>query len=109
MLSSTLEMLRLSSFTAGCPLVYHRGMQSTPSLRYPEPLLLASGSPRRIEMLSSLGFTLVVQPPDVDESVFDHLPIPLRVVALAEIKVRASSALAPSPPQIGRASCRERV
>jgi len=65
-----------------------------------EPLLLASGSPRRIETLRSLGFELVVVPADVDESIYDGLPIAERVVALAELKARAGAAAAPYPPRL---------
>ncbi len=64
----------------------------------PDSLLLASASPRRIETLQKLGFDLVVVPSDVDENVYDDLPLRQRVVALAELKARTSSALAPFPP-----------
>jgi septum formation protein len=64
----------------------------------PEPLLLASASPRRIETLQKLGFNLVVVPALVDESVHDDLPVRRRVIALAELKARTSSASAPFPP-----------
>jgi septum formation protein len=58
-------------------------------------LLLASGSPRRREILDSLGLSFEVLAPDIDESIFDHLAPPERVVALAEEKARAGAALAP--------------
>jgi len=66
--------------------------------RQPEPLLLASASPRRMETLQKLGFTLVIAPADVDESIYDELPVSRRVIALAELKVHTSSATAPFPP-----------
>lgn len=59
---------------------------------FPEPLLLASASPRRLDSLRSLGFSVECAPVDADESVHDDLPIRERVVALAELKVRAGSA-----------------
>ncbi|PKL08394.1 MAG: septum formation protein Maf [Spirochaetae bacterium HGW-Spirochaetae-7] len=62
------------------------------------PLLLASASPRRIEMLERLGFELTIAPADIDESVCDDLPIGERVVKLAELKARAGSAAAGYPP-----------
>lgn len=66
--------------------------------RRPEQLLLASASPRRIETLQKLGFDLLIVPADVDESIYDDLPIGRRVIALAEFKARTSSASAPFPP-----------
>jgi len=66
--------------------------------RPPEPLLLASASPRRIETLQMLGFDIVIAPADVDESIHDNLPVRERVMALAELKVRMSAASAPFPP-----------
>ncbi|HUW41209.1 MAG TPA: Maf family protein [Rectinemataceae bacterium] len=56
-----------------------------------EPLLLASSSPRRSHILRSLGIPFVLADPDVDESLRDHLPPPMRVVALAEDKARAAA------------------
>jgi septum formation protein len=58
-------------------------------------ILLASGSPRRRELLESLGLGFEVLAPDIGESIFDHLAPPERVVALAEEKARASAAVAP--------------
>lgn len=63
-----------------------------------EPILLASASPRRLESLRRLGFDASPFAADVDESVFDDLPIHERVVALAELKARAGAAKAPYPP-----------
>lgn len=59
---------------------------------FPEPILLASASPRRLDSLIALGFSVECAPADADESVHDDLPIRERVVALAELKVRAGSA-----------------
>jgi len=58
---------------------------------YSDRLLLASASPRRLELIQGLGLSPLVEPVDLDESIFDHLPIPLRVVALAEGKARLSA------------------
>jgi len=57
-----------------------------------EPLLLASSSPRRIEILRAMGIPFISCPADVDERVFDHLPIHVRVLELAELKARTSLA-----------------
>ncbi|MFH2115462.1 MAG: Maf family protein, partial [Spirochaetota bacterium] len=57
---------------------------------YSDRLLLASASPRRMELMKGLGFNPVVEPVDLDERIFDHLPIPGRVLALAESKARLS-------------------
>lgn len=62
------------------------------------PLLLASSSPRRLEMLRSLGLSIIPSPANVDESVFDNLAIHERVMALAELKARDGSRRAPLPP-----------
>lgn len=70
----------------------------TNTIRPTEPLLLASASPRRIEMLQKLGFDIVIAPADIDESIHDVLPVRMRVMALAELKARTSSASAPFPP-----------
>lgn len=61
-------------------------------------LLLASASPRRLALLRDHGFTVTCSPADVDESIFDDLPIARRVVALAELKVLEGSRHAPFPP-----------
>jgi septum formation protein len=64
-------------------------------------LLLASGSPRRKELLEALHLDFEVLAPDIDESAFDHLAPPARVVALAEEKSRAAAALAgPGAPDL---------
>jgi len=59
---------------------------------YSDRLLLASASPRRFDLIKGLGLSPVVEPVDFDESVFDHLPIARRVLALAEGKARLSAA-----------------
>ncbi len=54
-----------------------------------EPILLASASPRRRELLEARGIPLVVAPADADESVFDAFPPRERVEALAGLKADA--------------------
>jgi septum formation protein len=63
-------------------------------------LLLASSSPRRLELLLDHGFAFDCVSPDVDESFRDSLEPSERVLALAEDKARAAAALASSlaPP-----------
>ncbi len=58
------------------------------------PLILASASPRRRELLERVGVALVVQPADVDESVHDgEAPLPyVRRVAGAKAAVIAAGA-----------------
>ena len=58
-----------------------------------EPLLLASSSPRRKEILRSLSIPFVSIHPDIDESVCDHLHPEHRVIALAEGKALAGETL----------------
>jgi septum formation protein len=58
---------------------------------YSDRLLLASASPRRKELIEGLGFSPIVEAVDLDESIFDDLPIPPRVVALAEAKARLAA------------------
>lgn len=50
-------------------------------------ILLASASPRRYEALSALGLGVTVIPADVDETVYDDLPVDQRVAKLARLKV----------------------
>ena len=40
--------------------------------RFPAPLVLASGSPRRRELLAKMGYTFETCAPDVDENVSGH-------------------------------------
>jgi len=49
-------------------------------------LILASSSPRRREILSSIGLEFEIVDPDVDESLRDDLPVEERVLRLAEDK-----------------------
>ncbi|GAB1454992.1 MAG: Maf family protein [Spirochaetia bacterium] len=62
------------------------------------PLVLASASPRRADTLRSLGFSIIISPSLLDETVYDHLPVNDRVMALAELKARDGSAKTPMPP-----------
>ena len=55
------------------------------------PILLASASPRRKEILASLGFEVTTQVHDIDEASYDHEAPPARVLSLARAK--AASAL----------------
>lgn len=54
-------------------------------------LILASSSPRRREILSSLGLEFEIVDPDVDESLRDGLPVEERVMRLAEDKARSAA------------------
>ena len=54
------------------------------------PLILASGSPRRRELLSRMGYTFEIRTPDVDEHVQGRAPDIVRI--LAERKARAAAA-----------------
>jgi len=53
-------------------------------------LVLASSSPRRKEMLNALGIPFVTCASEIDESLYDDLPVSERVVALAQLKARTS-------------------
>ena len=55
-----------------------------------KPLILASGSPRRRELLSKMGYTFTICTPDVDEHVTGHARD--IVCTLAERKARAGAA-----------------
>jgi len=59
-----------------------------------EGILLASSSPRRRELLSSVGIPSEVFSSDVDESLRDSLPPSERVVALARDKAAAAVPMA---------------
>jgi septum formation protein len=61
-------------------------MQSTLSLNY--PLILASNSPRRREILSQAGFAFSVVASDVDESFSADIPLAEVPVFLSEKKAR---------------------
>lgn len=60
---------------------------------FTDPILLASASPRRRELLRRLGVPLLTLPADIDESVADELHVAERVARLAELKARATEAL----------------
>jgi septum formation protein len=65
------------------------------------PILLASTSPRRREILHSLGIGFVLADPGIDEASRDGSPPPRRVLELAEDKARAAAAgLAGSMPRL---------
>lgn len=53
------------------------------------PLVLASGSPRRREMLERLGLTVRVQPADVEEHAILGEPPPVMAQRLARLKAHA--------------------
>lgn len=63
-----------------------------------ERIILASSSPRRSEILTSLGISFVQLHPEIDESVCDSLVPELRVAALAELKALAARDIAASLP-----------
>jgi septum formation protein len=66
-----------------------------------ERILLASGSPRRRELLEAAGIPFDILVPDLDESLRDDLPPADRVLALARDKARTASDLAsPSSPRL---------
>lgn len=58
-----------------------------------EPIILASSSLRRRELLGALSIPFLALDPDIDESVFDHLEPALRVQELAEGKAKAGLSL----------------
>jgi septum formation protein len=57
----------------------------------PRPLVLASASPRRRELLALLGLPFEIAPADMDESLYDDLVPALRARRLAEEKARIVS------------------
>jgi septum formation protein len=71
-----------------------------PQLR-DEPIVLASASPRRAELLRGAGIVFEVQPADVDESVRPDEPPERYVVRVAEAKARAISARCPRQIVLG--------
>jgi len=67
----------------------------------PHPLLLASASPRRRQLLSRAGLRFEVRPAEVDESVLSGETPRDHAARLAEAKARAvASTLGGSPPRI---------
>lgn len=69
-------------------------MQTTFSLQY--PLILASNSPRRKEILSQAGFSFSVLPSDVDESFEESLPLENVPAILSKRKALALSDIHPN-------------
>jgi septum formation protein len=61
-----------------------------------ERIILASGSPRRRELLEAAGIGFDILVPDIDESTRDILPPAKRVLALAEDKALAIACAAPA-------------
>jgi septum formation protein len=64
-------------------------------------LILASGSPRRSEILTSVGWDFTKIVPDVDESILDGEAPDVYVQRLAEAKAEAASAAHPSEIVLG--------
>lgn len=62
-----------------------------PAMRTRPRICLASASPRRREILESLGFALELRAADLDESVLDELPVAERVIGLARLKALAAA------------------
>jgi septum formation protein len=58
-----------------------------------ETIILASGSPRRRELLTKVKLPIKVIPPDVVEDYSSGLPVPEMVVRIARSKVKAILAL----------------
>jgi septum formation protein len=77
----------MSTFTQYGTPEYNAGMKQSDACT-PASLLLASASPRRIEMLKNLGIPFSTCATAVDESVFDDKAIGERVVALARLKAQ---------------------
>lgn len=65
------------------------------------PLILASRSPRRAELLERLGLEFEIQPADIDESFVDHLMPADHAERLAREKAVAISQSRPSAMVIG--------
>ncbi|HEY9869631.1 MAG TPA: Maf family protein [Candidatus Obscuribacterales bacterium] len=59
-------------------------------------LILASGSPRRVELLKNLGLKFEVMPSSIEEKIDPHLEPPELVVGLAVAKARAVAGRAPA-------------
>ncbi len=57
-----------------------------------EPVILASSSPRRLELLERLGLVVIVEPPDVDETALDGESPDAQAARLASEKVRTIAA-----------------
>lgn len=66
-----------------------------------ERIILASGSPRRKELLADVGIPFDSLVPDLDESIHDALAPAERVIELAKDKARAAGRLAsPGSPRL---------
>lgn len=68
------------------------------------PLLLASGSPRRLELLKNLGLSFTQTTPHVDESLLKNEPpdeYALRVASQKAITVAQMTEIKPSPIVLG--------
>ncbi|MCG8466236.1 MAG: Maf family protein [Xanthomonadales bacterium] len=65
------------------------------------PLILASASPRRLELLQQIGFSPVVHPADVDETPWPSESPDAYVARIAQAKVSAVAALYPHAVVIG--------
>jgi septum formation protein len=63
--------------------------------------VLASGSPRRRDLLARLGLEVTVTAPDVDETPLFGEPPPLHALRLARDKAAAAGALHPELPVLG--------
>ena len=67
---------------------------------YNSRIILASGSPRRAEIFANHGFTPVIMPMDVDESLPDGIEPHAAVETLARRKAEACLALIKSDPGV---------
>lgn len=63
-------------------------MNPPPSFGDLPMLVLASGSPRRADLLGRLGLPFTAKPADIDESVFDHLPPAQMARSLSQEKAK---------------------
>lgn len=64
-------------------------------------MILASGSPRRRELLDQIGVSYQVQPADIDETPGDNEPARDYVMRMALTKARAIAHRYPSQPVLG--------
>lgn len=67
----------------------------------PPPLVLASQSPRRAELIGRLGLTFETFPADIDESYLPHETPPAHAERLAAEKARKIAALRPDALVVG--------
>jgi septum formation protein len=73
-----------------------------PLLSESEPLLLASGSPRRREILTNLGVPTLITAVDVDESVLRGEAVDAYLVRIVAAKLAAASRLFAKNPALSR-------